>query len=30
MSNPSEARVLRDELARVVAEVRKRDAALEV
>ena len=29
MSNPSEVRVLRGELARVVAEARKRDAALE-
>ena len=29
MPNPSEARVLRDELARAMAEVTKRDAALE-
>ena len=29
MSSPSEVKLLRDELARVIAEVKKRDAALE-
>ena len=29
MSNPSEIKLLRDELARVIAEVKKRDGALE-
>lgn len=29
MSNPSEVKLLRDELARIIAEVKKRDAALE-